>query len=69
VEGTDELLETGADDRTVRRVGTGVEAGSYVSSAANVTDPATYGNAVAVGKATTEYVKELRRQAKAEKAK
>jgi hypothetical protein len=38
--GTDELLETGAEDRTVRRIGSGVEAGSYVSSAANVTSPA-----------------------------
>jgi hypothetical protein len=62
--GVDELLETTADDRTVRRIGSGVEAGSYVSSAANVTEPATYGNAVAVGKATVEYVRGLKRSAK-----
>jgi hypothetical protein len=58
--GTDELLETGAEDRTVRRIGSGVEAGSYVSSAANVTSPATYGNTVAVGEATQDYVRGLR---------
>lgn len=62
--GADELLETTADDRTVRRIGAGVEAGAYVSSAANVTTPATYGNAVAVGKATVEYVRGLKRTAK-----
>lgn len=62
--GTDELLETGARDRTVRRIGPGVDAGSYVSSAANVSSPATYGNAVAVGKTTVTYVQGLRKQAK-----
>jgi hypothetical protein len=64
VTGTDELLETLADDRTVRRVGAGVEAGSYVSSAANVTTPATYGNTAAVGKATQDYVRGLKPQKK-----
>jgi len=62
--GTDELLETLADDRTVRRIGAGVEAGSYVSSAANVISPATYGNTVAVGKATSDYVQGLRAKRK-----
>lgn len=65
ITGTDELIETTADDRTVRRIGSGVEAGSYVSSAANVTVPATYGNAIAVGKPTVEYTKALRAQSKA----
>ena len=58
--GTDELLETGADDRTVRRIGSGVQAGSYVSSAANVLVPATYGNTIAVGQATQDYVRGLK---------
>ena len=62
--GTDELLETGARDRTVRRIGGGVATGSYVSSAANVITPATYGNAVAVGKPTLTYIQGLKRQAK-----
>lgn len=64
LDGTDELLETTADDRTVRRIGAGAEAGSYVSSAANVTAPATYGNAVAIGKSTVAYVNDLKRQGK-----
>jgi ornithine cyclodeaminase/alanine dehydrogenase-like protein (mu-crystallin family) len=58
--GTDELLETSADDRTVRRIGSGVQAGSYVSSAANVLSPATYGNTIAIGATTQEYVRGLR---------
>lgn len=65
VDGVDELLETTTDDRTVRRIGSGVEAGSYVSSAANVTEAATYGNAVAAGKATVEYVRGLKRETRA----
>ena len=64
VTGSDELLETGTDDRTVRRIGAGVQAGSYVSSAANVVAPATYGNAVAVGKATAAYVSGLKHPVK-----
>ena len=60
--GTDELVETTADDRTVRRIGAGVESGAYVSSAGNVTAPATFGTAIAVGKATTEYVNGLKAQ-------
>ena len=64
LEGTDELLETTTDDRTVRRIEAGVGAGSYVSSAANAATPATYGNAVAVGKATEDYVNGLKHPAK-----
>lgn len=60
VTGTDALLEALPDDRTVRRIGSGVEAGSYVSSAGNVTSPATYGNVVASGKVTEAYVKALK---------
>jgi hypothetical protein len=67
LEGTDELLETTSDDRTVRRIGAGAQAGSYVSSAANVVTPATYGNAVAVGKATENYVSGLKHQVKKDK--
>lgn len=61
--GEDELLETTADQRTVRRIGKGVEAGSYVSSAADVSQFATYGNTVAVSKRTVAYVKGLKEQA------
>ncbi len=61
--GEDELLETAADQRTVRRIGKGVEAGSYVCSAANVTQFATYGNTIAVAKSTTNYIKGLKASA------
>jgi hypothetical protein len=63
LDGQDELLETATDQRTVRRIGKGVEAGSYVSSAADVSEFATYGNAIAVAKSTVAYVKGLKAQA------
>ena len=58
--GEDELLETFEDQRTVRRIGKGVEAGSYVCSAPNVTNFATYGNTIAVAKSTVAYIKDLK---------
>ncbi|MDP2258391.1 MAG: hypothetical protein Q8J89_01565 [Caulobacter sp.] len=60
ITGEDELLETSDDQRTVRRIGKGYEAGSYVCSAANVTNFATYGNTIAVAKSTVAYVKGLK---------
>jgi hypothetical protein len=63
VTGEDELLETAADQRTVRRIGTGYEAGSYVCSAADVTAFATYGNTIAVAKSTVAYIKGIKAQA------
>jgi hypothetical protein len=64
IDGQDVLVETAEDERTVRRVGKGTEAGSYVSSAANVSDYATYGNTIAIAKTTVEYVKGQRDKAK-----
>lgn len=58
--GQDELLETAADQRTVRRIGKGVEAGSYVCSAPDVSAFATYGNTIAVAKSTVTFVKGLK---------
>jgi hypothetical protein len=63
IAGQDELLETAADQRTVRRIGAGAEAGSYVCSAPDVTAFATYGNSIAVAKSTVTYVKGLKAQA------
>ena len=63
VTGQDELLETAADQRTVRRLGAGAEAGSYVCSAPDVTAFATYGNSIAVARSTVAYVKGLKAQA------
>ena len=61
--GEDELLETAPDQRTVRRIGKGPEAGSYVCSAADVTTFATYGNTIAVAKSTVAYIRDLKGQA------
>ena len=63
IAGEDELLETAADQRTVRRIGKGYEAGSYVCSASDVTAFATYGNTIAVARSTVAYVKGLKAQA------
>ena len=46
--GQDEIAETAADGRTVRRLGSGIMTGSYVSSPSEVMSFSTYGNAVAV---------------------
>jgi hypothetical protein len=64
--GVDELLETMADERTVRRIGSGTAAGSYVSSAANVTSFSTYGNTIAVSRANRERMDALRDAARAQ---
>lgn len=64
MDGEDELVETAADDRTVRRIGKGADAGSYVSSAANVSNYATYGNTAAIAKANAEYVRSMREKTK-----
>lgn len=63
IAGEDELLETDADQRTVRRIGKGHEAGSYVCSAPDVTAFATYGNTIAVARSTVAYIKGLKAQA------
>lgn len=61
--GEDELLETAADQRTVRRIGKGYAAGSYECSASDVTAFATYGNSIAIAKSTVSYIKGLKAQA------
>lgn len=58
--GQDEVVETMADGRTVRRIGAGVIAGSYVSSPAEVTGFTTYGNAIAVAEAHRQRLDALR---------
>ena len=64
LEGQDEVVETMADGRTVRRMGVGVMAGSYVSSPGGVADFATYGNTVAVARAHTERIAAVRQAAR-----
>ena len=63
--GQDELLETAADERTVRRIGEGVDAGSYVSSAANVTDFSSYGNTIAISHANAARIDGIRNVSRA----
>jgi hypothetical protein len=48
--GQDEIVETAADGRTVRRLGAGIMTGSYVSSPSEVMSFSTYGNSVAVAR-------------------
>lgn len=62
--GEDELLETASDYRTVRRVGAGTEAGSYISSAGNVTSFSTYGNAIGIARVNNERMEMIRDSAR-----
>lgn len=48
--GQDEIVETLEDGRTIRRIGSGVIAGSYISSPSEVLSFSTYGNSVAVAR-------------------
>jgi hypothetical protein len=65
MEGTDQLLETLDDQRTVRRIGAGLATGSYVSSPGNVDKYSTYGNAVAFARDNLQRAEELRDAARA----
>lgn len=63
--GVDEVVETLSDGRTVRRVGPGVQAGSYVSVPGRVTDFVTYGNAAAIAEVNETRIRNLQEQARA----
>lgn len=63
--GVDELVETMADGRTVRRGGPGVTAGSYVSLPGNVSDFVTYGNAAAIAEVNETRIRNIQEQARA----
>jgi hypothetical protein len=58
--GQDELLETTADSRSVRRVGAGTAAGSYISFAGNVSSFSTYGNAIGIARVHSERIDQIR---------
>ena len=58
--GQDELLETIAESRTVRRVGPGTAAGSYISYAGNVSSFSTYGNAIGIARVHSERIDQIR---------
>lgn len=63
--GQDELLETLEDNRTVRRIGSTTAAGSYISSAGNVTSFSTYGNAISIARVNNERIDDIRDSARA----
>ncbi len=63
--GQDELLETTEDERTVRRIGAGTDAGSYVSSAGGVTSFSTYGNTIGIARSHRERMDQIRDAARA----
>lgn len=65
LEGQDELVETMADGRTIRRVGAGVPAGSYISSPAGVTSFTTFGNTMSIAKVHSERIEQIRTAARA----
>jgi hypothetical protein len=65
--GQDELIETAADDRTVRRLGAGTSAGSYISSAGNVTSFSTYGNTIGIARVHSERIDQIRDAAREER--
>jgi len=64
LDGQDELLETLPDQRTVRRIGAGQPAGSYVSAPGNVATFVTYGNASGIAKSSVERTKALNEEAR-----
>ncbi len=63
--GVDELVETLADGRTVRRGGPGLTAGSYISLPGNVSDFVTYGNAAAIAEVNEARIRNIQEQARA----
>jgi hypothetical protein len=69
LDGQDEVLETLADQRTVRYIGSGVEAGSYVSTPGNLDAFTTYGNATSIAKVQVDKIKAYRDQVSAAKNK
>lgn len=64
IAGQDELVETMPDERTVRRIGAGTAAGSYVSSAANVESFSTYGNTIGIARVNSDRINSIRQAAR-----
>lgn len=66
--GTDEIVETLNDGRTVRRIGAGVLAGSYSSLPGNVSDFVTFGNAAAMAEVNQTRIQNLQQEARTARA-
>jgi hypothetical protein len=56
-------------NRTVRRVGAGLDAGTYVSAPTDMKGFATYGNTASISKVQSEKIKKLTAKANAAEAK
>jgi hypothetical protein len=66
--GVDELVETLPDGRTVRRIGPGIMAGSYVSLPGDVSDFVTYGNAAAIAQVNETRARDIQTRARASRS-
>lgn len=62
--GSDTLVATEADGRTILRIGSGATAGSYTSFAGHTGSFSTYGNAVSIAKDRAERMQELRKDSR-----
>lgn len=65
--GSDERIEALESDRTVRRIGAGAEAGSYVSSPGNVSTFVTFGNTTNFSRESGDRIKRLNDAARAQR--
>ena len=68
-EGEDNVISVAEDDgRTIRMIGSGLSAGSYVSSPGNLENFTTYGNATAFANVNIEHNKKLKKTKKQSEA-
>lgn len=66
--GADEVLEMLEHDRIVRRIGTGVDSGTYVSSTGEFLGNSIFGNAIMISEEQSNRLRELQKQASKAKA-
>ena len=62
--GADEVVETLPNGRVVRRIGSGLMAGSYVSGPSNVTSFTSYGNTISIGEVHQTRIEAIRAAAR-----
>ena len=62
--GTDQMVEQLPDGRTVRVIGSGTGAGSYVSSPGGLKDFTTFGNAIQIAETHRKRINDLQASAK-----
>jgi len=69
LEGADQVVEQMQDGRTVRLVGAGIGAGTYVSSPGGLKDFTTFGNAIQIADVHRKKISQLQETAKKQSAK